>query len=73
MKSNKLRPKKVLQHRPQIYFLANLENEQHRADPFDVTVPNCNRDRQKLLREQSILKQLFRFFFSQSCIKHIYR
>ena len=43
-----------------IYFLANQENEQHRVDPLDVDVPSCNRDRQKLLREQYILKQLFR-------------
>nr|XP_040580259.1 inositol 1,4,5-trisphosphate receptor-like isoform X2 [Lepeophtheirus salmonis] len=42
-----------------IYFLANQENEQHRVDPLEV-MPSCNRDRQKLLREQYILKQLFR-------------
>ena len=42
-----------------IYFLANQENEQHREEPLSL-VPVCNRDRQKLLREQYILKQLFR-------------
>ncbi len=42
-----------------IYFLANKENEQHREDPLEVTVTS-NRDRKKLLREQYILKQLFR-------------
>ena len=42
-----------------IYFLADQENEQHRVLPLEL-MPTCNRDRQKLLREQSILKQLFR-------------
>ena len=42
-----------------IFFLANQENDQHRTDPLDV-IAVCNRDRQKLLREQYILKQLFR-------------
>ncbi len=42
-----------------IYFLANQENEQHREDPLEV-MPTSNRDRKKLLREQYILKQLFR-------------
>ena len=42
-----------------IYFLADQENEQHRVTPLDL-MPSCNRDRQKLLREQSILKQLFK-------------
>ena len=42
-----------------IYFLADQENEQHRIAPLEL-MPACNRDRQKLLREQSILKQLFR-------------
>lgn len=42
-----------------IYFLANQENEQHRSDPLEV-LPTSNRDRKKLLREQYVLKQLFR-------------
>ena len=42
-----------------IYFLANKENDQHREDPLEV-MPTSNRDRKKLLREQYILKQLFK-------------
>ena len=41
-----------------IYFLADMENEQHRKEPLSL-IPSCNRDRQKLLWEQYILKQLY--------------
>lgn len=43
-----------------IYFIANLENEPNRVGPFELVPEVTNRERQKLLREQNILKQLFK-------------
>jgi len=51
-----------------VYFLACQEN--NGGDPFDVQVLKPNRERQKLIREQNILKQvlIFEYFLIEILI-----
>jgi len=44
-----------------VYFLACQEN--NGSDPFDVQILKPNRERQKLIREQNILKQVIHFSY----------
>ncbi|KAF0301140.1 Inositol 1,4,5-trisphosphate receptor [Amphibalanus amphitrite] len=43
-----------------IYFIAMRETEQNRTDALDLVIRHPNRDRQKLLREQSIIDYIFK-------------
>ncbi|GFO15669.1 inositol 1,4,5-trisphosphate receptor type 1, partial [Plakobranchus ocellatus] len=43
-----------------IYFLGHQELSGHTGDPLDLVIPKPDRERQKLIREQDILKQIFK-------------
>ena len=43
-----------------IYFIAHRETDAKRNDPFKLVIKDPDRERQKLMREQNILKQLFK-------------
>ncbi|XP_077487109.1 inositol 1,4,5,-trisphosphate receptor isoform X2 [Amblyomma americanum] len=42
-----------------IYFTASREGDPNKSDPLELVVTKPNRERQKLLREQNVLRQLF--------------
>jgi len=42
-----------------IFFIAKSESNHHNVDPLDFVFDNVSRDRQKLLREQFLLKYVF--------------
>lgn len=43
-----------------IYFVAECEESGNNVDPFEIQLTKPNRERQKLMREQNILQQVFR-------------
>ncbi|NP_001191618.1 inositol trisphosphate receptor [Aplysia californica] len=43
-----------------IYFLGHLELSNHQGDCLDLVISKPDRERQKLIREQNILKQIFK-------------
>ena len=44
-----------------IYFLGHVENDNHQGDCLDLVISKPDRERQKLIREQNILKQVTSF------------
>lgn len=42
-----------------IFFITDSDSHHHNVDPLDFRVSSVNRDRQKLLREQFLLKLVF--------------
>lgn len=42
-----------------VYFTANREGDPNKPDPLELVVTRPHRERQKLLREQNVLRQLF--------------
>jgi len=42
-----------------VYFIASQENTG--GDPFDVQLKHPDRERQKLLREQNVLKEVCKY------------
>lgn len=52
-----------------IYFIAHRETDAKRSDPFSLVIKEPDRDRQKLMREQNILKQLFKILQAPFAVK----
>lgn len=47
-----------------IYFIAHRETDAKRNDPFKLVIKDPDRERQKLMRDQNILKNLFKILES---------